>query len=70
MTREQLIQRWEDILPAVFRAEDLLRTKLQAVLLQHKDDPATGAKEYVRMVATEIVSRMSDDDIAKLDLNE
>lgn len=66
MTREQLIERWERVILAVFKAEDKLRPQLQDVLKNHKDNHEAGAKEYIHMVATEIVSCMSDDDIAKL----
>ena len=66
MTREQLIQRWETIIPTVFRSEDKLRPQLQAVLKKHKDDHEAGAKEYIHMIAADIVNGLSDEDIAKL----
>lgn len=67
MTREEAIKRWKTIIPTVFRAEDAIRPKLQAVLKQHADDPTTGAEEYVRMIAEEIVSHTSDADLAAID---
>lgn len=70
MKREDVIKRWEGIIPAVFKAEDKLRPKLQAVLKKYEDDPTTGAEEYVHMIAVEIVSGMTDEDLAKLDQNE
>ena len=54
----------------MFKAEDKLRPKLQAVLKKYEDDPTTGAEEYVHMIAVEIVSGMTDEDLAKLDQNE
>ena len=70
MTREQLIERWEGIIPTVFRYEDKLRPQLQAVLKKHKDDHEAGAKEYVHMIAADIVSGLSDEELARLYPNE
>ena len=67
MTREEAINRWTTIIPTVFRAEDAIRPKLQAVLKRHADDPTTGAEEYVRLIAEEIVSHTSDADLAAID---
>ena len=67
MTREEAIKRWKTIIPTVFRAEDAIRPKLHAVLKKHADDPTTGAEEYVRLIAEEIVSHTSDADLATID---
>ena len=67
MTREEAINRWKTIIPTVFRAEDAIRPKLQAVLKHHADDTTTGAEEYVRLIAEEIVSHTSDADLAAID---
>ena len=67
MTRQELIDRWaENIIPAVFKAEDKLRSKLRQILDKHKDDPTTAAELYAHAIAEEIVSQLTDDDIAKL----
>ena len=60
MTREEAIKRWEDIIPAVFKAEDAIRPRLKAVLKEHEDDPTTGAELYVHLIAVEIVSKLTD----------
>ena len=60
MTREEAIKRWEDIIPAVFKAEDGIRPRLIAVLKEHEDDPTTGAELYVHLIAVEIVSKLTD----------
>ena len=66
MTRQEAIEHWTQIIPSVFKAEDKLRPQLKAMLEQHKDDKAEGAKLYCRMIAEEIVSHTSDDELAKL----
>ena len=67
MTREELITHWaEDIIPAVFKAEYKLRPQLKEVLEKYKDDPTTAAEIYTRMIAEEIVSHTTDEEIAKL----
>jgi hypothetical protein len=67
MTREEAIKRWTTIIPSVFRAEDAIRPKLKAVLKKHADDPTTGAEEYVRLIAEEIVSRTSDQELQTIE---
>ena len=67
MTREEAINRWVIIAQTVFRGEDAIRPKLQAVLKQHADDPTTGAEEYLRLIAEEIVSHTSDADLAAIE---
>ena len=67
MTREEAIKRWEDIIPAVFKAEDAIRPRLQAVLKEHADDPTTGAEEYVRLIAEEIVSHTTDQQLQTME---
>lgn len=31
MTRDEMISRWEELIPTVFRAEDNIREQLQAI---------------------------------------
>ena len=66
MTRAEAIERWESIIPTVFRSEDRLRPQLQKVLEKHKDDPTTGAELYIHMIAEDIVSHTTDEELAKL----
>ena len=64
MERQELIKHWaESIIPAVFRAEDKLRPQLKAVLKKYEDDPTTAAEVYARMIAEEIVSHTTDEEI-------
>lgn len=67
MTREEAIKRWEDIIPAVFKAEDAIRPKLKAVLKEHEDDPTTGAELYVHLIAVEIVSKLNDQQLQTIE---
>ena len=66
MTRQEAIDDWIQILPAVFNAEEKLRPQLKAMLEQHKDNKAESAELYCRMIAEEIVSHTSDDELAQL----
>lgn len=67
MTREETIKHWaEDIIPAVFKAEDKLRPQLQKVLDEYKDDPTTAAEIYCHTIAEEIVSRTTDEELERL----
>ena len=67
MTREEAIKRWEDIIPAVFKAEDAIRPKLKAVLQEHAEDPTTGAELYIRLIAEEIVSKTTDQELQTME---
>ena len=65
MAREELITRWaEYIIPAVFKAEDKLRPQLKEVIEKYKDDKEKAAEIYSRMIAEEIVSHTTDEEIA------
>ena len=67
MTREAAIKRWEDIIPAVFKAEDKLRPKLDN-LLKHREELGVEktAEMYCTMIAAEIVSQTTDEELSKL----
>lgn len=68
MTREEIVKHWaESIIPTVFKAEDKLRPQLKAVLKKYEDDLTTAAEVYTRMIAEEIVSHTSDEEIAEYD---
>lgn len=67
MTREEMIENWQrNIIPAVFKAEDKLRPQLKEVLDKYQDNKEKAAEIYTRMIAEEIVSHTSDEEIAKL----
>lgn len=68
MTREDTIRHWaEDIIPAVFKAEDKLHPQLKQILAEYKDDPTTAAKLYSRSIAEEIVSHTTDEQLEQAD---
>lgn len=67
MKREEIIKHWQEyIIPTVFRAEDKLRPQLKKVLEKYKDDEVKASEIYTRMIAEEIVSHTSDEEIAEL----
>ena len=70
MTREQAIKRWAEIIPAVWKAEHNLRLKWQGRLAEAKFMPADKVYElsevYVRAVAEEIVSKISDKQLKEM----
>ena len=65
MTREEAIKRWESIIPTVFRAEKAIRPKLLEVIMEN--DPTTGAELYVRLIAEEIVSKTTDEELQTME---
>lgn len=71
MTREEAINRWADITETVFWAEERIAkewdVKLKEAVNKSKDEQYTFAKEYCRAVATEIVSKTSDEELAELE---
>ena len=67
MTREEAIKRWEAIITTVFRAEQAIRPRLQSVLKEHEDDPTTGAELYIRLIAEEIVSKTTDQELQTME---
>ena len=67
MTREEIVKHWQQyIIPAVFRAEDKLRPQLKEVLEKYKDDKEKAAEIYSRMIAEEIVSHTTDEELEQL----
>ena len=65
MTREEAIKRWEAIIPTVFRAEKAIRPKLLEVIMEN--DPTTGAEQYIRLIAEEIVSKTTDQELQTME---
>ena len=66
MTREERIEEYRFVVISVFKAEDKLRPQLKEVLEKYKDDKEKAAEIYSRMIAEEIVSHTSDEEIAEL----
>jgi hypothetical protein len=66
MTREELIEQYRFVVISVFKAEDKLRPQLKEVLEKYKDDKEKAAEIYSRMIAEEIVSHTTDEEIAEL----
>ena len=64
MTREELVEQYRFVVISVFKAEDKLREQLKEVLEKYKDDKEKAAEIYSRMIAEEIVSHTSDEEIA------
>ena len=68
MTNKEAIDRWaEQIIPAVFKAEDALqkakpewKERLRKLGTQEGEDPHKVAAEYCREIATIIVTQGSD----------
>ena len=65
MTREEAIKRWESIIPTVFRAEQAIRPRLLEVIMEN--DPTTGAELYIRLIAEEIVSKTTDQELQTME---
>lgn len=66
MTREEWIEEYRFVVISVFKAEDKLRPQLKKVLEMYKDNKEKAAEIYSRMIAEEIVSHTSDEELAKL----
>ena len=66
MTREEWSEQYRFVVISVFKAEDKLRPQLKEVLEKYKDDKEKAAEIYSRMIAEEIVSHTTDEEIANL----
>ena len=66
MTREECIEEYRFVVISVFKAEDKLRPQLKEVLEKYKDDKEKAAEIYSRMIAEEIVSQTTDEELAEL----
>ena len=71
MTREQAINRWSDITEAVFWAEERIskewNVKLKAMVGKPPAECAAFAREYCRAIATEIVRKTPDEELAAIE---
>ena len=71
MTRKKAIDRWKDIVSTVFWAEEAIAkewdAKLKAAPNMSKEEQQQFADGYCEAIATEIVSRSTDEELAKMD---
>ena len=67
MTREESIKRWETIIPTVFHAEKAIRPRLLEKIKNHEYDHTTGAELYIRLIAEEIVSETTDQELQTME---
>ena len=66
MTRDEMVEQYRFVVISVFKAEDKLRPQLKEVLEKYKDDKEKAAEIYSRMIAEEIVSHTTDEELANL----
>lgn len=68
MTRNETIKRWKDIVRSVFQAESQLfevwNPQLREAKKMNEQERAHIADRYLEAIATEIVSRTSDEELA------
>jgi hypothetical protein len=66
MTRVEWIEEYSFVIISVFKAEDKLRPQLKEVLEKYKDNKEKAAEIYSRMIAEEIVSHTTDEELEQL----
>jgi len=70
MTRQEAIDRWKDIAEAVFQAEGAIGEewdeRLHAAKSMTPEEKRQFADEYMTAIATEIVSKTSDEQLAAM----
>lgn len=71
MTRQEAIERWKDIADTVFWAEEAIAKewdeRLHAAPSMTREEQQQFADEYMTAIATEIVSRTSDEELAAME---
>lgn len=71
MTRQEAIERWKDIAETVFWAEEAISKewdeRLHAAPSMTREEQQQFADEYMTAIATEIVSRTSDEELAAME---
>ena len=71
MNRQQAIERWKVIAQAVFWAEDAIygawAERLKTVNDLSREDRERIADEYCEAIATEIVNKVSDEQLAQME---
>ena len=69
MTRQEAINRWKDIVSTVFWAEEAIAkewdAKLKAAPNMSKEEQQKFADGYFQAIATEIVSKTTDEELAR-----
>ena len=71
MTRQEAIERWKDIAETVFWAEEAIgeewNDRLHAASSMTSEEKQKFAQEYLTAIATEIVSRTTDEQLAAME---
>jgi len=71
MTRQEAIERWKVLSETVFWAEEAIREKwderLHTAPSMNREEQRQFAQEYFTAVATEIVSKISDEQLAAME---
>jgi hypothetical protein len=71
MTRQEAIGRWKDIAETVFWAEEAISEewdeRLHAAPSMTREEQQQFADEYMTAIATEIVSKTSDEELAAME---
>ena len=71
MTRQEAIERWENIASTVFWAEEAIskewNERLHAAPSMTHEEQQHFADEYMTAIATEIVSKTTDEELASIE---
>ena len=71
MTRQEAIERWKDIAKTVFFAEEAIskewNERLHAEPSMTYEEQKQFTNEYMTAIATEIVSKTSDEELAEME---
>lgn len=71
MTRQEAIERWKDIAKTVFFAEEAIskewNERIHAALSMTDEEQKQFIDEYMTAIATEIVSKTSDEELAEME---
>lgn len=71
MTRQEAINRWKDLAETVFWAEESIakewNERLHAAPSMTSEEQQQFADEYMTAIATEIVSKTSDEELAVME---
>lgn len=71
MTRQEAIDRWKDLAETVFLAEESIAKewdeRLHAAPSMTREEQQQFADEYMTAIATEIVSKTSDEELAAME---
>ena len=71
MTKQEAIRRWKNIAETVFWAEEAIaqewNERLHAAPSLHHEEQQHFADEYMTAIATEIVSKTTDEELASIE---